>query len=308
MNQNFKISVIVPSYNGAKKLPNVLRALAQQTFSDFETVVVLDGSTDSSEQILKENDFGLQNLRIITQANGGRAVARNRGAKEATGDLLVFFDDDMRPIPECVALHLGHHQNQPNTLLVGSAMEDQKVLKSDFQQFRAFLTHKWVKDLPQVTGLISPDRPFLMAANFSTPQSLFFQLAGFDPRLTDAEDFDLAVRATLKSISIYYNPAAMGWHDDFITCRSYILRLRQYQKAQTRLKELKPEIYQKFNQYDFKEIKGWKKSVYFIFAQSFWVKTIDGFNWLRILPQPIRYKVYDWITTGLSAYFPNKKI
>jgi glycosyltransferase involved in cell wall biosynthesis len=308
VNQDFKISVIVPSYNGAKKLPNILGALAQQTFANFEIIVVLDGSTDNSEKILNETIFGLKNLKIIKQSNGGRSVSRNRGAKEASGDLLIFFDDDMRPIPECVALHLHHQQTHFNTILVGNQLEDFAVLQSDFQQFKAHLSRKWGNNLPQKVAVIDPTKPFITAANFSIPKTLFFQLNGFDERLTDAEDFDLAVKASLAHIPIYYNAQAIGWHDDFITCRSYILRLKQYQKAQARLKELKPEIYQTFNQYDFNEIGGFKKIIYFIFAQSFWVQSIDKFNWLKLLPQAIRYKIYDLITTGLAVYFPNKKI
>jgi glycosyltransferase involved in cell wall biosynthesis len=308
VNQDFKISVIVPSYNGAQKLPNILGALAQQTYDDFETIVVIDGSVDESEKILRETDFGLKNLKIIIQKNGGRSVSRNRGAQAAAGDLLIFFDDDMRPIPECVALHCKHQQNYLNTILVGNQLEDFAVLGADFQHFKAYLSRKWGSNLPQKTEIIDPKKPFITAANFSISKNLFFQLAGFDERLTDAEDFDLAVKASLAHIPIYYNAQAVAWHDDFITCKSYILRLKQYQAAQTRLKELKPEIYQIFNQYDFNEIGWFKKIIYSIFAQKFWVQSIDKFNWLKILPKTLRYRLYDLITTGLAVYFPNRKI
>src|SRR6187397_1060160 len=103
MADKMSTSVIIPTYNGAHKVVNVLRALEQQTHLPDEVVVVIDGSTDNTAELLRTNTFKLPSLRIIEQPNGGRAQVRNRGAKEASQDLLIFFDDDMRPVPQSVA-------------------------------------------------------------------------------------------------------------------------------------------------------------------------------------------------------------
>lgn len=294
-----KISIVIPTYNGEKKISNILSALEKQSFQDFETIVVIDGSIDNTKAIIEEANFNLKNLKIIERENGGRSKARNTGAKKANGDLLIFFDDDMRPIPECVKLHLKHHHEKTNTILVGPAIEDYSMLKSDFQKFKAYLSRKWGQ---QLGDKISKEEPFITAANFSISKPLFWKLEGFDERLNDAEDFDLAIKATLKNINIYFKQDIIAWHDDFITAKSYAKRMRQYKKSHDKLKELKPNIYAKFNQYELNKPNFVKKMIYLTFANRFWVWTIDNFNWLKVLPKKLRYKIYDIVMTGYALY------
>jgi len=297
LRKNMKISVIIPTYNGAQKVGKALHALAQQTIQDFEVIVVIDGSTDNTAQILGRQDFGLKNLKIIEQANGGRSVSRNNGAKEATGELLVFLDDDTRPLNQCLEMHITHHEKYPNTFLVGNVPEDTAQMTTDFQKYKAHLSRKWVSDIPQGVPF-TQQTLFLTAANFSTPQTLFWQASGFDEQLTDAEDFDLGVRAFQKGIPVYFDKQNIAWHDDFITCSSYLRRLKQYAKAHEKLIALKPALYSTFNQYQPQALGILKKLAYAFFAHNFWVTSIDDTHWLRIFPRKIRYKLYDIITTA----------
>lgn len=300
------VSVIVPSYNGAHKLPNILEALKNQTIQDFETILVIDGSTDNTREVLESRDWGLQNLRVIHRENGGRSIARNSGVKEAKSDLLIFFDDDMRPTPECLTQHINHHSNYPDSILVGSQLEDFEKVSTDFQTFKAKLSRTWAPF--EKFGKVSPDKPFITAANFSLPRQLFTTLAGFDERLTDAEDFDLAVKAVMAQVSIFYNNEALAWHDDFVTCQSLIKRHRQYHQSHLTLLQLKPEVYNQYNHYNPVKIGLLKKSIYWFFAQKFWIWSIDKFNWLRILPTKIRFKIYNVVVTSYSVYFTSKKL
>ena len=86
------ISVIIPAYNAEKTLKNCLQSLEQQTFKDFEIIVVNDGSTDQTPKILTASD---PKIKVINQKNAGAAAARNRGAKEAQGELIIFCDADL---------------------------------------------------------------------------------------------------------------------------------------------------------------------------------------------------------------------
>ena len=77
------VSVVIPTFNGSRRLPKCLKALAAQDFSGkIEVVVVDDGSTDGTNQLV-ENEF--PNVVLIMQRNQGPAVARNMGGKEGTG-------------------------------------------------------------------------------------------------------------------------------------------------------------------------------------------------------------------------------
>ena len=302
------VSVIVPTYNGAKKILNTLQALEKQTFKAFEVIVVIDGSSDDTAEMLKSKVFDFQQFTIIEQENRGRAGSRNQGAAEALGELLIFFDDDIRPVSECIRLHLQHHHQFPGTLAVGNVPEDLEKSLTDFQQYKAFLSRKWTAPLTQNNGLIDPEKPFLTAANFSVSKKMFEKLGGFDNTLTDSEDFDLAVRASALKVPIYFLADALGWHDDFVTCRSYIRRLRQYTQSHAMLRNQKPDLYGKFIFNQPSKVSFFKKLIYAFFSQNFWITLIDTTDFLRILPRFHRYKLYDLITTGLSVYFPDKKI
>ncbi|MBW3545181.1 MAG: glycosyltransferase family 2 protein, partial [Bacteroidetes bacterium] len=142
-----KVSIIIPTYNGAHKITTVLKALEQQTYYDFETIVVIDGSTDNTLDILNGLNPRLKEFSYQFQSNMGRAAVRNTGAKAAAGDLLIFFDDDMRPEPDCVEKHVNHHQQLAGTIAVGRAQEDKRLCQTDFHFYRAHLSEKWTQPL-----------------------------------------------------------------------------------------------------------------------------------------------------------------
>ena len=91
-----RASIVVPTYNRAARIGYCLEALRKQDCSvEFEVIVVNDGSTDDTLQILKQ----YQGVRVISQANAGPAAARNRGVQEASGEFVLFTDDDCEPVP-----------------------------------------------------------------------------------------------------------------------------------------------------------------------------------------------------------------
>jgi len=86
------ISVVIPLYNKEKQIGNTLNSVFNQTFQDFEIVIVNDGSTDNSVDAVKQiND---NRIRLINQVNQGVSVARNRGIEEARFDYVAFLDAD----------------------------------------------------------------------------------------------------------------------------------------------------------------------------------------------------------------------
>ena len=90
-----KISVIIPTYNEEKVLVECLSSLDKQTFKNFEVIVVDDGSSDKTWEILPDLKFNNYKLRILKQDHKGAGAARNLGARRAEGEILVFVDADM---------------------------------------------------------------------------------------------------------------------------------------------------------------------------------------------------------------------
>src|SRR5689334_11593844 len=113
MNGN-RISVIVATYNRCESLSKSLRCLDEQTVSGFEVVVVSDGSTDNTVKMLREYKPGNFSLTVIHKPNEGRSLSRNLGAEKAKGEILVFFDDDMRPFQDCLASHISAIEKDTN--------------------------------------------------------------------------------------------------------------------------------------------------------------------------------------------------
>ena len=89
---DYKISIIVPVYNCEHYLPQCIDSIQQQTFSDFELILVDDGSTDGSAEVCGR--YVCDNVRLISQANRGVSAARNRGLESAEGEYVLFVDSD----------------------------------------------------------------------------------------------------------------------------------------------------------------------------------------------------------------------
>lgn len=89
-----KISIVVPVYNAEKCIKRCLDSIIGQTFSDCEVLLINDGSTDSSLNILENYTKKDERLKIITQKNAGPSAARNTGIDNATGEYVYFVDAD----------------------------------------------------------------------------------------------------------------------------------------------------------------------------------------------------------------------
>lgn len=88
------ISIIVPVYNVEEYLDECLDSIQSQTYKDLEVILVNDGSTDGSKEICEKYCQRDIRFRLINQTNQGQSVARNRGMKQSTGELITFVDSD----------------------------------------------------------------------------------------------------------------------------------------------------------------------------------------------------------------------
>lgn len=190
------VSIIISTYNGAHKINGILDILKYKTDEFFELIVVIDGSTDNSLEVISSYKEYFPVLHIIYQENQGRAVVKNTGACKASGELLLFFDDDMLPTQNCINEHIYHHEKFKNTLLTGGLSEFTLENSSDIQHYRVWLRNKWNTELRKRKFLkYDKFNLGLSSANFSISKKLFYTIGMFDSKLTDSEDLDLAQRA-----------------------------------------------------------------------------------------------------------------
>jgi glycosyltransferase involved in cell wall biosynthesis len=298
MGKKFQASIIIPTYNGASKIANLLDGLTKQTEMAFEIIIVVDGSTDNTAEVVEPFRKKFGDFKIVFQENKGRAYVRNRGVQEAISDLFIFYDDDMIPFPDSVHRHIQFH-NETTGLLTGNPVEDFKSQHTDIQSYKASLTAKWLAKYSHGRTSLGYDNIFFTAANCSIKKKDFEFLKGFDERLTDSEDYDLAYRSLQLTIPVYYDHDNKAYHNDPVTAVSYVKRLRAYRESKEKLNVLYPN-----RPYTVHRKRILKSLVYGAFASAFWLKVIDRHR-LTFLPTTLRYKLYDIIFHSLSVEYPN---
>src|SRR5690242_3201579 len=124
------ISVVIPTYNRLNRLKHVIAGLEKQAYQldDVEVIIISDGSTDGTDAYLNTIKTPLH-LITVTQPNKGVAAARNRGIELASGNIVLFLDDDVVPTPQLLAEHLRIHQSSNSEVVVVGPM----LTPPDFQ-------------------------------------------------------------------------------------------------------------------------------------------------------------------------------
>jgi len=108
------VSIITPSYNRAYILPLALKSVQAQTYSNWELILIDDGSTDNTKAVAEQ--FNDPRIRYIYQENQGQTVARNRGLREARGEWIAYLDSDNALEPNYLSDMLAEIGKHPDTL------------------------------------------------------------------------------------------------------------------------------------------------------------------------------------------------
>jgi glycosyltransferase involved in cell wall biosynthesis len=206
------VSVIIPTYNRLDRLKRVLMHLEQQSYpqSQFEVIVVSDGSSDGTEEYLHSLTTALHVI-TVAQSNRGVAAARNNGVKHATGDLALFLDDDVVPAPQLIAEHVRAHSQRSDSVVVLGPMlsPDDFPLSTWVRWEQAMLTKQYQAML---AGKFEPTARQFYTGNTSLPRDCLTAAGGFDENFRRAEDVELAYRLASHGLLFTFNAEAIGYH------------------------------------------------------------------------------------------------
>lgn len=201
--KNPLVSIIIPVYNEEKYLPFCLSSLKEQSFKDFEVIVVDDGSTDRSSSLAQ--DFG---TRVLVQNHQGTGKARNLGAKKAKGKILVFVDADMK-FDKDFLKYLIKPILEGKT--VGTFQEEELVANSENIWARCW---SFNSDLPQERR-----RPFNLPKKIGVFRAIlkeqFSKVGGFNPGKGYMDDGTLAEKLKIQAIMAsgskcyHFNPESL---------------------------------------------------------------------------------------------------
>jgi GT2 family glycosyltransferase/peptidoglycan/xylan/chitin deacetylase (PgdA/CDA1 family) len=222
-------SVVVPTFQRRDLVTEVVRALAAQVLPPIEVVVVVDGSTDGSAQALATVPAPFP-VRVVEQPNSGAARARNRGAALASGDLLLFLDDDMIAAPDLLA-ELGRVHAAGADAVLGHipavAGSTAAFLTRGLTEWAVRRRDRLVRDGAPLTATD------VLTGQLSVRRDVFEALGGFDERFTKdgsfgGEDTDFGRRLLGEGYRVEFAPDAVSHQRYAVTPRAY---LRQWHQA-----------------------------------------------------------------------------
>ncbi|MCY7277036.1 MAG: glycosyltransferase [Phormidesmis sp. CAN_BIN44] len=130
-----KVSVIIPVYNVEKYIAAAVRSVLDQTYKNFELLIIDDGSPDRSIEICQQ--FNDSRIKIIRQLNQGLPGARNSGIRHAGGDFLAILDGDDLWLPEKLEKHVAHLENSP---AVGVSYSHSSIIDEEDAPLGAYQT------------------------------------------------------------------------------------------------------------------------------------------------------------------------
>ena len=189
INRTPQVSVVIPAYNCAAYVGQAIDSVLSQTYTDWEIIVVDDGSKDDTRLVLDK--YGDRRIRYVYQQNQGVSIARNHGIQLARGEFVAFLDADDFFLSDKLASQIAVFAAKPNLgivhsgwRLVNSIGEPIKDIKP-WQNVPKLDLEMWLRWKPVLPSAMMFRRHWLE------------QVGGFDPRFPPAEDTDLVLRLAL---------------------------------------------------------------------------------------------------------------
>jgi glycosyltransferase involved in cell wall biosynthesis len=196
-------SIIVPTFNGACRIGTCLEALLKQTPpKNIEILVVNDGSTDNTAGAVER----FSGVRLISQTNAGPAAARNRGALEARGTIILFTDDDCVPIPDWLEAMLEPFQDPEVVGAKGVYRTRQTSLVARFVQIEYEDRYRLMRSQSSID--------FIDTYSAAFRRDRFLAMNGYDISfpVACAEDIELSYRMSARGWKMKFAPAAIVYH------------------------------------------------------------------------------------------------
>lgn len=201
-----ELSVVIATRNRAALLRDCLESLDRQTAARerFEVVVVVDGATDDTIQMLERLEHGYE-LVIVAQESYGPSHARNAGAARARGELLLFVDDDELASPQLVATHIDAHAANENVVVIGAI--ERRVPESADRFARVQVDDARLQN--EALAEKAPTYWDCYGGNCSVSRAAFVLAGGYAPDLPRETDTELGYRLHANGLGFVFAPDAV---------------------------------------------------------------------------------------------------
>lgn len=202
-------SVVIPLYNKEKNIERTISSILSQSFSDYEIIVVDDGSTDNGPGLVRSK-FGSQ-VRLVEKANGGVSSARNLGIKHSEGQWIALLDADDYWRENFLTVMRQMIDDFPGNILYGTAYD---VLSGQEKSGRVFPLEKSFRGVVDEYWEIARKSLLFCSSAVVFNKYSAINIGGFDTDLTVGEDLDFWIRMNLQGKSAFYNKAFAVYNQD----------------------------------------------------------------------------------------------
>lgn len=207
-----KVSIIVPCYNQAQYLPETLQSVLSQTYTDWECIIVNDGSPDNTEQVSKEWLEKDSRFKYIFKENGGLSSARNVGLAIAEGNYIQLLDSDDLIEKDKIKEQLNDllQDNEIDVSISGYRYFDDESKELKILGRNNFFPEVILsKDDTDIIEVLRVKNPMVISAPIYR-KSVFTKVGGFDEDLISLEDWDFHTRCALNNIKFHHIGNIMG--------------------------------------------------------------------------------------------------
>jgi GT2 family glycosyltransferase len=201
--ETMPVSIIIPTFNGAFRIGTCLDALLKHgARADMQILVVNDGSTDNTPDVVAH----YSGVSLINQENAGPAAARNRGANEANGSLILFTDDDCVPTADWLSSMISAFDDPEVCGIKGAYRTAQKSLVARFVQIEYEDRYRLMARLDSVD--------FIDTYSAGFRRDHFLEMNGYDTSfpVACAEDVELSYRMSARGWKMKFVPTAVVYH------------------------------------------------------------------------------------------------
>ncbi len=199
------ISIIMPCYNAGKLIAETIESVLQQTHKEFELIIIDDGSTDNSKEII--SSFNDERIKYFAQPNAGQCKASNFGISVSKGDFIKFLDADDIINSKHLELQLTRIKDHPDCI---ASCEWGRFYDDDFSS-AVFNPESVWKDLPGLTWLkmsLSQKYDMMGAWLWLIPRAILEKAGGWDERLSLNNDFEFSIRLLLNADKVLFAEGA----------------------------------------------------------------------------------------------------
>ena len=245
----YRVSVVIPTLNRAEMLATTIERIQNQTVGRdvYEVLVVDNNSTDSTQAVLAQKSVAYPNLRGFIQTKRGAAATRNVGIRAATGDIVLFIDDDILAEPDLVERHIQYHAENPGASIIGTVTSS---WQDSTDPFLRYLRDKGIFNPYSIACGKPMDFSYYHTGNVSTSRKQLWEVEGFNEEffVYGMEDIELGYRLEQKGCRMTPGVAAKGRHEYFPTCEQFIERCQQAGYSLGKMIELHPELKKRFTE------------------------------------------------------------